>query len=137
MTAKAMPKTNNKVVNNDPRFKYDNGDGVIYDTKGHEFFYGDHFCNTFCCGMVEKGEFDFVGKQPTYCTSLQEAFNEYIQTGKYAFAHLTITRPVGERITHQPKWFMDCLKNYPGASYSGWRKNPNSGNEIQVWLLPV
>lgn len=100
---------------------------------------------SFCCGIRELCQFTFgqiKGDEiKEVFTAITEHFKENAKENRYAFAHLTLLREkdyTGSKFKAKyPGWFMLFLKQYPGAVHSEWRINPNTGNKLQFWVLPV
>lgn len=109
---------------------------TIVTDKGHGVF-GCWFEGGNCCGIAEMYELIFTyppTSEEEACKAFQETLMQWGAKRKKAFVHLTLSRYAH---VHQAAWFVKALEAYPGAIKSEWRLNPNSGNEIQFWILPV
>lgn len=93
-----------------------------------------------CCGLFELNDFRFpFGTPEGDFTAFFENFVRSIgEEESKGILHLTLNRWVSKRAAiNQPKWFVDAVTAYPGAIHSEWVYNPNSGNYIQMWMLPT
>jgi hypothetical protein len=90
-----------------------------------------------CCGLREIGCFEFVSN-PNY--------KEIIETIIDAFSKGIITSDIGALtytlVRYNEDYYQDkkaalLMQAWPGASAGDWWYNPNSGNEVQIWTLPI
>ena len=91
----------------------------------------------FCCGLREIGSIHI-----SYGADVEKIRNEFLQllkTGEYYnIGALTYTRTKdGTDFELQTKEVIEFIEKWPGASAGGWFYNPNSGNMVQQWTLPV
>lgn len=97
-----------------------------------------------CCGIREYCNFEWGTLKGSefkeVFAAIKAKFEEDAHENRYGFVHLTLLRTKDHqgrwRSTH-PGWFLLFLKQYPGATHSEWRANPNTGNKLQFWVLPV
>lgn len=111
-----------------------NGETVFYD--GVPVFSATVAC-TNCCGVDEVCDLDESK------TVSQDIFNkcmdEWLRSEEralVAYYQLTLSRSPSARRAHQSK-LQNYLNQLNGAYSSPWRKNPYTGNYIQVWLIEV
>lgn len=127
----------------DPEDQWEGGYAYIHMDDGRELFEGiinrDHGG---CCGIEEFHSFEFE-REPEKFNQLKfnEHFSDLCKTiGEYhriGYLHLTLTRKEGSEHPIQPSFFKAALDTYQGAIHSEWRRNPNTDNEVQFWILPV
>lgn len=133
--ATAMAKGKNKTPLKEPQFSWDEDEYALLN-KGVPIF--ECYPNeTSCCGLMELSEFHFRGSQLRYTEELQKSFNTIKANNSESKILLVTTRNHTTKELLQPAWFMKCLENFPGAQHDDWRKNNNTENDIQVWILPV
>lgn len=105
-----------------------------YEVNGGDTCCGiREYCN-FGWGKIQGSEFKEV------FAAIKAEFEQDANENRYGFAHLTLLREQlsnGRFRSKHPGWFLLFLKQYPGAVHSEWRVNPNTGNKLQFWVLPV
>lgn len=151
--AQAMNKANKKTVPvSTPEVSHSYGDdedgfGLIrwsgevdrWGMRQKDVIFGHETYADGCCGIVEYFNFTireklFEGEEKECLDALTEQLR--YQARQCAFIHLTLSRRKTVK-AEQPEWFVQFLNNWPQATFSDWRVNPNTGNSLQFWLLPV
>jgi hypothetical protein len=92
-----------------------------------------------CCGITELCEFmfDFDTTVEEFLPEFIKGLADYGETKAKGIVHLTLTKHPRGKHPYQPQWFIDTLAKYPDAIHGPWIYNPNSGNFIQMWMLPL
>ncbi len=94
-----------------------------------------------CCGLREIGTFHyrykhgFLGRIPEVIKAIEESFstsNLFSNIG--ALTYTLVKYKSGEYFDEKAAAF---VKAWPGASAGEWWYNPNSGNFVQIWTLPI
>lgn len=97
-------------------------------------------CETNCCGVIEFCNFSFFkiaqDKFNDACDYLFDRQRNDPYAEPYAYVQLTLTREHKKKKCHQAQ-LEAYLLQAEGAFCTPWRKNPNTKNEIQVWLIQV
>ena len=90
-----------------------------------------------CCGLREIGCFEFLSK-PNYKEIIEtiiDAFSKGYLTKRVGALTYTLVRYNEDK--HHDKDAALLMQAWPGASAGDWWYNPNSGNEVQIWTLPI
>jgi len=94
-----------------------------------------------CCGLREIGTFDYGYSQnfsasvPEIIKTIQKAFAESnLFSNIGALTYTLVKYPNGRYLEDQAAEFVNA---WPGASAGDWWYNPNSGNYVQIWTLPI
>ncbi len=94
-----------------------------------------------CCGLVEACNFDDYFRDvdlEKFKKVFHQAVCEIGRNFSKAIVHLTFHKYGSLNAEpNQPQWFLDAVSSYPGAIHMDWVLNPNSGNYIQMWMLPT
>lgn len=122
----------------------------LYTTKLYQYkgWYGTEtdykllfeYCvneTSMCCGIREYHEFythDIPRGVPVNAIkkAVKERWLEDAKEDKFGFIHLTILHNEGNK-----PWFLSMLRQWKGAKHTDWHTNPNTGNKLQFWVLPV
>lgn len=86
-----------------------------------------------CCGIREVGSFGYRNLSDALIKKMKEILDNDADDDAYCFAHLVITKEMSD---HE-LWDELIRANFPGTRRSRWRVNPNSGNAIRFYTLPV
>lgn len=94
-----------------------------------------------CCGLREIGTFDYAYGQvyspriPKIIETIQKAFTESrLFTNIGALTYTLVKDSDGHYVDTNAAEFVMA---WPGASTGDWWYNPNSGNHVQIWTLPI
>jgi hypothetical protein len=93
---------------------------------------------TACCGVEELSDFTDAerGTQAQFNEGLKEFFDNYPVPSTPGYVQLVLTKGPKNKHCYQRK-LEAFLKQRDNAFCTPWRKNPNSSNLIQVWLVAV
>jgi len=132
-----------KVVKTEPRVSVEVDYESVVLRKNGAWFWRADMNDTSCCGVFELNNFQTHEKVSNELFAQgMDAFLEmmrdpdYDDTPNCAFLQLVLTRPKGKK-TCQQLQLLDWLERKPGCFCGPWRANPNSTNELQVWLISV
>ena len=93
-----------------------------------------------CCGLREFGSFDIPWKSRVtiedVITLLQKEFKENC-TAMYNVGALTYTEVKFTSGTLVYESASKLVNAWPGGSAGEWWYNPNSGNYVRIWTLPI
>ena len=92
----------------------------------------------FCCGLREFGQLFITSRGNV--PELRAAFIEAVEESPLFtnIGALTYTRTLAASGLHlQSTKEIEFIEQWPGASSGNWFYNPNSGNMVQQWTLPV
>jgi hypothetical protein len=94
-----------------------------------------------CCGLREIGTFDYGYRQkfsasvPEIIKTIQKAFAESnLFSNIGALTYTLVKYPYDQYVDDKAAEF---VKAWPGATTGDWWYNPNSGNHVQIWTLPI
>lgn len=94
-----------------------------------------------CCGLREIGTFaysytkSFINSIPEVIVAIEKAFSAsqlFCNIG--ALTYTLVKNQSDEYVDNKAAEF---VKAWPGASAGDWWYNPNSGNFVQIWTLPI
>lgn len=92
----------------------------------------------FCCGLREIGDISIPSS--TDVSEFREKFISLVESN-IVFKNvgaLTYTRTKDRNnINLQDDTVVEFIEEWPGASKGHWFFNPNSGNMVQQWTLPI
>jgi hypothetical protein len=116
---------------------------IVDDELGHATF-AMSIGYMFCCGMREIGHFDGPYQKEPFTTAQVEAFRENLcallidENNLSGVGAYTLTENFyqnGRRLV--PKLWQQLIDTWPKASCSQPFYNPNSGNTVIQWVLPI
>lgn len=94
-----------------------------------------------CCGLREIGTFycghnnSFISRIPEVIKAIEKSFSTSILFSNIgALTYTLVKYKRGEYVHEKAAAF---VKAWPGASAGEWWYNPNSGNFVQIWTLPI
>ena len=94
-----------------------------------------------CCGLREIGTFAynytkiFINSIPEVIEAIKKAFSTSLLFGNIgALTYTLVKNQSDEYVDNKAAAF---VKAWPGASAGDWWYNPNSGNFVQIWTLPI
>lgn len=94
----------------------------------------------YCCGLREFGSFEISWKSQVtiedVITLLQKEFKENC-TAMYNVGALTYTEVKYASGTLVYESASKLVNAWPGGSAGEWWYNPNSGNYVRIWTLPI
>jgi hypothetical protein len=110
--------------------------------KGNKLIFSARINMMACCAFNEISGFSF-GKDIRYSKTLQEWFNKFVQKcheqEEGSVQIFILNKNTVEENAKQPKWFIECLENYPGSWTMPWLQNmTHSGKtSVKMYLLPT
>lgn len=112
----------------------------IAHEDGDVSLFGDLFFNQ-CCGVIELCHFSNSYLSIATKDECIKAFHEAIpligQKARKGVVHLTLNIYEGHELPVQRPWLVEAVETYPGAVSLPWVLNPNTGNQIKMFMLPT
>ena len=117
---------------------------TILKDEGHFGAFSMSIGYLFCCGIREIGHFDGPFQKEPFTTEQVEKFREALcdlliddnnLAGVGAYTLTENVSAVGRRLV--PMLWQQLIDTWPKASHSQPFYNPNSGNTVIQWVLPI